>query len=177
MSVIRVSTSELVTKVKAFSKRSKSFHHDMHVLAVSVLAHAAEHGECTPLNMFFNDALPEAYKTSFKLYVKRIMDERGYATGDWLAFKGGLFAVVQGKTEERERFLALVDELVDDKAFFDRDPISEDKVFNALELIKAVDNLVKKSKKENADLPADLVAYLANVQTDVHRLAGVPIVQ
>jgi hypothetical protein len=177
MSIFRVTSAELTAKVKSFAKRSKSFHRDMHVLALSCLNHAAQHGECTPLNAFYNDALPVAYQTSFKLFVKRIMDERGFNTGEWLVFKGGLFAVKTDVMDERTAFMDIVDELAEDKAFFDYDPVKEDKIFNALELVKALDNLVKKAKKDDADVPADLVAYLETVKVDVHRMAGVPTIQ
>lgn len=177
MSIYRISTTELMTLVKKFSKRSKAFHREMHLIALSCLNHAAEHGECTALNSFFNDALPEAYKTSFKLFVQRVMDERGFNTGEWLIFKGGLFAVKVGAMDQRTAFMDIVDALAEDKAFFDYDPVKEDKIFNAVELVRALDNLVKKAKKDDADVPADLVAYLEGVKVDVHRMAGVPTVQ
>lgn len=171
-----ITSADLTAKVKLFAKRSKSFHRDMHVLALSCLNHAAEHGECTPLNAFFNDALPLAYQTSFKLFVKRIMDERGFNTGEWLVFKGGLFAVKTDAMDQRATFMAMVDELADDKPFFDYDPVKEDKIFNALELVKAFDNLIKKAKKDDADVSPDLIAYLEASKVDIHRLAGVPSV-
>jgi len=177
MPILRLDTAELATRVKNFSKRSKMFHADMHQLAISVLFHAAEHGECTPLNSFFNDALPVSYQTSFKLFVKRCMDERGYATGEWLKFKGGLFSVMTGTTDERDAFMMLAEEeLIDGKPFFDYDPIKEDKIFNAAEVLKLLSNLVKKASKDDAEVPADVIAALKAAEVDVARAAGVQLV-
>lgn len=188
--IMKVSTSELIKEVNRFSKRSKSFHNDMHVLAVSVLFHAAEHGDCRPLDRFYNDALPRAYQVSFKLFVKRIMDPKGFDTGVWLTFERETFNIVSETTEARQKFKRLAEEgypsedegedvppLIDGDAFFTYNPINEAKIFDTMQLVKRIDQLIRDVKKDDARVghKEEILHFLDATKKDIARVENITI--
>ncbi len=144
-----------------------------HQNAVMSVFHAAEYGECSSLNTFF-DALKVNDQTALK---KWIVDNFSYVEGEetarWLNFttkkdgngKAIGFHVIKG-VEDKRKGVYDFDELMSLAPFYAID-VSAPKVYdlNALldMIIKAGDQIKAKSKKNDITLPAGFASALEDV--------------
>lgn len=147
-------------KLTALKKQGESYHTALHVMAVSVLVHAAEHGQVAPLNRFYG-LLSTNYQTAFKLYVQRFQ-QRSTDDGDrvpteyaFLKFEKGEFAVdTELPKGNRKKFQDLAEKhLINPdgekvKRFYERNNLAEVKKFGDDQVITSLRNMVKSAKGE-----------------------------
>lgn len=141
-----------------------------HQNAVMSVFHAAEYGECSSLNTFFN-ALKVNDQTALKAW---IVKHFGYAEGEevahWINFttkKNGSgevigFHVIKGREDKRKGVYDF-DTLMSLEPFYAID-LSKPKVYdlNALldMIVKVAETVSKKADKENVAIPAGVASAL-----------------
>lgn len=141
-----------------------------HQNAVMSVFHAAEYGECSSLNTFFN-ALKVNDQTALKAWVVKHF---GYAEGDetahWINFttkKNGVgetigFHVIKGREDKRKGVYDF-DTLMSLEPFYAID-LSKPKVYdlNALldMIVKVAETVGKKADKENVTIPTGVASAL-----------------
>lgn len=141
-----------------------------HQNAVMSVFHAAEYGECSSLNTFFN-ALKVNDQTALKAWiVKHFGYAEGEETAHWINFttkKNGNgeaigFHVIKGR-EDKRKDVYNFEELMALEPFYAID-LSKPKVYdlNALldMIVKVAETVGKKAEKENVTIPAGVASAL-----------------
>jgi len=102
----------LVTDTKALGlaivnvhRVGQKYHDQLHIVAVSVILHAAEHGQVALLNQFY-DGLSKAYQSGFKQWAAKLAGDsphpagRGQGNG-WLKMEKNQFAIITDRMGPR----------------------------------------------------------------------------
>ena len=87
---------ELKQAVEQFAERARSWTEYVAIVGSSCVKHAAEHGDCTYLNMFFA-ALPNNYTRPFMAWL--------HANGvhEWLVARNGEFSIKKSEDAKQKR--------------------------------------------------------------------------
>lgn len=158
----------------------------LHETACAVFLHAAEHGECSALNRFY-DGLRVNDKTALRVWFGEhasFVDLANNEVRHWIKWKekGGFF-VVKGTADHRVGKFTIGEQVegVDDcllwKPFFEKDV--KDKANITLEelikmLAKAADSVTKKADSEGIPLPADVLTLTTSIKnTTAKELAAI----
>lgn len=174
--IVKATAAKLLEGVAKFQKLQQEFHDNAHVLAVSVLFHAAEHGDVRPLNNFFN-VLAKNYQTALKLYWMRIQKENPEVNFLTYTTKEG-FKVKTGVEDEKKTFMAFAqDNLINPdgekfKRFYERDILVEVLLLDNAKFATQLASLLKKARGEaenvNSTVDKKLIKegeiFLAHVQ-------------
>lgn len=152
-SILKVTAAKLLEGVAKFQKMLTETLDNGHVLAVSVLYHAAAHGDTRPLQNFFN-VLPKNFQTSLKLYWARIAKE--HPEVDFLNYttKEG-FTVKKDVEKQKKAFMTFADDnLINPdgdkfKRFYERDILVEVILLDDKKFAQQLATLVKKAKGES----------------------------
>jgi hypothetical protein len=170
LNIIKASTSSLNKHIKSWAKRQAKVLVDGHVLACSVLAHAMQHGDVRPLNLFY-DCQTVNMQTALRIWI-------GHATkvgktGDVLDFTDKAFHILPGTPKERKAMLKLVTEKLINpdgevfKLYFERNIVKELALYTDVEFAAELKRLYKKattdSETRHSKVNSNLLAALGNV--------------
>lgn len=144
---------KLKAKITSIRGRAATLHADMHIVCVSALAFAAEHGRSDLLNSFDKD-LNVNYRNALKDYIRAECGTKTVEDGvskftSWLSWsKDKGYAIVKGKTEMRAKFLADIQALAARSPFFAQNVAENVKrIFDDAALLKAIQHLLSKATK------------------------------
>lgn len=166
----KVSGKKLAQLIAAWTKSYKKVYDMAHVYAVSALYHAAAHRDPRPLNAFFK-ALNKNDAEALRLYYARLVATEK-APVAFLTFEKNEFHVADLTPEVQQmqdNFVKLAEtSLINPdgesyKKFFERNNISESKIFDEAEFLKVLKGLEKKANKEGAAIDRTLIAPLNNL--------------
>ena len=91
-----LSGKELKRAVETFAERARSWTEYVAITGSSCVKHAAEHGDCTYLNMFFN-ALPNNYTRPFMAWLA------ANGANEWLMARNGEFSIKKSEEAKKKR--------------------------------------------------------------------------
>lgn len=158
----------------------------LHTTACAVFFHAAQYGECSALNKFY-EGLRVNDQTALRVWFGAHTGYLSLETGsmkNWIAFsKDKGFYVVKGTEANRKDMFTLDEEvegkqdLLKLKPFYDKDVKAKDSItLEALiaMLAKAADNVASKADKEGIALPADILTLTQSMKnTTAKELAAI----
>lgn len=154
LAILKVSAAKLLDGIAKFKKLQDQFHDDAHVLAVSVMFHAAEHGDVRTMNNFYN-VLSKNYQTAYKLYWARIAKEHPEVAFLTFNTKEG-FKVKKDVEKEKTAFMAFAEEILIEgekfKRFYERDIVVETILLSNASFTKKLNTLLKQAKGESENV-------------------------
>lgn len=161
--IVTTNTTKMIERIKSFTKAFSKINDEMHVLAVSVLHHAAKHRDTRPLNKFYS-VLPVNLQKSLKLYVNRLQTEQSEVT--FLRFKDDEFQVLDPNSLNEGRFAALASaHLINPDGskytrFYERDVVKENAVYGDTSFLDSMKKARARAVKEGSKVTPAVVVYL-----------------
>lgn len=164
------------SKINGFVKLTAKVRDEMQSLAANTLYHAAKHGDASLLNEFYK-ALSAGDKASFKRWVVNEV-AKVYAadvklSDMFIGMSKDQFHVKKDTMDKRVDFTNLVDDLLKDEAqadeygkFFAIDPDKVKNPFNTATLLAQLQNLVKKTEREDAQVDPEAAKILKEMVAD-----------
>lgn len=139
MYAIEQDASKALSFVRGMVKEKTKYHDKLQYTALTVFWHAVKHGDCTMINLFFNDALEESYKTPFRTWI-------GVHGKGVMNMKDGLFFVNKGVQDKRDELCTKIEtELAaeDAKRFFQAKTQVDQREFQITDVFNRIDSLAK----------------------------------
>lgn len=169
-------------------KIGSKYHDQLHIAAVSVMLHVAEHGQVAVLNEFY-DGLSKGYQSGFKRWVSIYAGDMPAPVGlgvgkGWLKMEKNQFAIINDRMDSRIRaddsFVNTVDAVFKAKKFFEK--TLDNGIGNAFgpeQVLGRLTSLLSTMQKaDNAGaIPPEMIAAVQQAMIQVDRLVPAPVLQ
>jgi hypothetical protein len=181
-------TAALRKYVADTHKMGAKYHTQLHIAAVSVMLHVAEHGQVAVLNEFY-DGLSKAYQSGFKrwasVYAGDMPAPVGLGVGKgWLKMEKNQFAVINDRMDSRvkadDSFVNTVEAVFKAKPFFDK--TLDNGIGNAFgpeQVLGRLTSLLSTMQKADnvGAIPPEMLAAVQQAVMQVDALVPAPVIQ
>ncbi len=155
MFTIQKTNKTLSTAIKSYATAQGKLNDKAHVLAVSVIFHAAEHGDVRPLQAFY-DTLTVNNQTSFKQYIRRIFTENPQVSCLKYSSKEAKWSMQEKSNEARKALVLMCEEKminpdgVTFKRFYERENVQEAAILlDNQAVLKRLKSLIAQAKRND----------------------------
>jgi hypothetical protein len=177
---MNITTDNFTKKLKEFAGTQTKMRKQAHALACFSINHTSAHGDPSYVQAFA-DTLTKGQAASFKRYIVKVCAQvEGDANTSFITLKKGKF-VTNTDVETRNMYVTIEGErevvdtaerLHEGPSFLDIDPDKEKNPFDTLALVKAINSLVKRAEKDEAEVDTHVMDALQAAAENITNAAG-----
>jgi len=155
---MNITTDNFTKKLKEFAGTQAKMRKQAHALACFSINHTSAHGDPSYVQAFA-DTLTKGQAASFKRYI---------VNTSFITLKKGKFVTIEGERE----VVDTAERLHEGPSFLDIDPDKDKNPFDTLALVKAINSLVKRAEKDEAEVNTHVMDALQAAAENITNAAG-----